>query len=189
MDNQQVASLLSTIADLLDLRAEMPFKVRAYRMAAQTIETLPEDITTLVHENRLRDLPGIGEALAKKITEYVQTGTLAYLEDLKKETPPGLIDLLKIPASAPARSPPSTKNSESTPSQTSNKRPPTDASATSKASARPPNVISCAASNSSKKPTAASSSPAPTPTAPPSSTTSKNAPISSTPASPAACAA
>ncbi len=103
MDNQQVASLLSTIADLLDLRAEMPFKVRAYRMAAQTIETLPEDITTLVHENRLRDLPGIGEALAKKITEYVQTGTLAYLEDLKKETPPGLIDLLKIPGLGPRK--------------------------------------------------------------------------------------
>jgi DNA polymerase (family X) len=103
MNNQQVAILLHTIADLLDLRAEMPFKVRAYRMAAQTIETLDEDITSIVHENRLRDIPGIGEALAKKITEYVQTGKLTYLEDLKKETPEGLIELMRIPGLGPRK--------------------------------------------------------------------------------------
>ncbi len=103
MDNQQVSSLLSTIADILDLRGEMSFKVRAYRMAAQMIETLDSDITTLVHENRLQELPGIGEALAKKITEYVQTGKLAYLEDLKKETPEGLIELMQIPGLGPRK--------------------------------------------------------------------------------------
>lgn len=103
MNNQQVAALLSTIADLLDLKAEMPFKVRAYRIAAQTIETLNDDITTLVHENRLREIPGIGDALAKKITEYVQTGKLKYLEDLKKDTPEGLIELMRIPGLGPRK--------------------------------------------------------------------------------------
>jgi len=103
MDNHDVATLLGTIADLLDLKGEMPFKIRAYRMAAQMIDTLTDDITTLVHHNRLQDLPGIGEALAKKITEYVQTGKLTYLDDLKKDIPPGLIDLMRIPGLGPRK--------------------------------------------------------------------------------------
>ena len=67
MKNQLVADILYEIADLLDLKGEMFFKTRAYRIAAQTIETLEEDIEIVSQEERLRDISGVGEALAKKI--------------------------------------------------------------------------------------------------------------------------
>ena len=83
MKNRLVAELLYKIADLLDLKGEIFFKTRAYRLAAQTIEVLDEDIEIIVKEGRLQDIPGIGEALAKKITEFVETGELQYFEKLK----------------------------------------------------------------------------------------------------------
>jgi len=91
------------IADLLDLKGEMFFKTRAYRIAAQTIEALEDDIEDIVHQGTLESIPGIGEALAKKITELVQTGKLTYLERLKKDVPTGLIDLLGIPGLGPRK--------------------------------------------------------------------------------------
>ena len=103
MKNQQVAELLYNIADLLDIKGEMVFKIRAYRIAAQTIETLEEDIDVLVKEKRLETLRGIGEALAKKITEYVETGRVEYYEKLKKEMPEGLLALLNIPGLGPKK--------------------------------------------------------------------------------------
>lgn len=103
MKNQLVADTLYTIADLLDLKGDLFFKTRAYRMAAQTIETLEEDVEKLVAQGTLQSIPGIGEALAKKITELVQTGKLGYLEQLKKEVPTGLIKLLNIPGLGPKK--------------------------------------------------------------------------------------
>ena len=79
MKNQLVAEILYEIADLLDLKGEIFFKTRAYRMAAQTIEVLDEDIEVVTKEDRLKDIPGIGEALAKKIREIVETGNLEFL--------------------------------------------------------------------------------------------------------------
>jgi DNA polymerase (family 10) len=103
MKNKFVADTLYMIADLLDLKGEVFFKTRAYRMAAQTIEALDEDIETFVSQGTLESIPGVGEALAKKITELVTTGKLKYLEDLKKEVPAGLIDLLSIPGLGPKK--------------------------------------------------------------------------------------
>ncbi len=103
MKNQFVADTLYMVADLLDLKGEIFFKTRAYRMAAQTIEALDEDIENLVHQGRLKSIPGVGEALAKKITELVKTGKLGYLERLKEEVPPGLIDLLAIQGLGPRK--------------------------------------------------------------------------------------
>jgi DNA polymerase (family 10) len=103
MKNQFVADVLYMIADLLDLKGENFFKIRAYRIAAQTIEALDEDVEKLVNQSRLESIPGVGEALAKKITELVQTGKIEYLERLKKEMPPGLIDLLNIPGLGPKK--------------------------------------------------------------------------------------
>ena len=103
MKNQFVADILYMIANLLDLKGEIFFKTRAYRIAAQTIEALDEDIEKLVNQGRLESIPGVGEALAKKITELVQTGKLEYLERLKKEVPTGLIDLLGIPGLGPKK--------------------------------------------------------------------------------------
>jgi len=103
MKNQFVADTLYRIADLLDLKGEMFFKTRAYRMAAEAIQALDGDIEQLVHEGTLESIPGVGEALAKKITELVQTGKLGYLEQLKKEVPIGLIDLLGVPGLGPKK--------------------------------------------------------------------------------------
>jgi len=103
MKNQFVADILFQIADLLDLKGEIFFKTRAYRMAAQTIEVLEEDIADIVKEKRLKDIQGIGDALAKKITELVQTGRLEYFERLKKEIPAGLLDMLNISGLGPKK--------------------------------------------------------------------------------------
>jgi DNA polymerase (family X) len=103
MKNQFIADTLYMIADLLDLKGEIFFKTRAYRIAAQTIEALDEDIERLVNQGTLKSIPGVGEALAKKITELVLTGKLEYLERLKKEVPTGLIDLLGIPGLGPKK--------------------------------------------------------------------------------------
>jgi len=103
MKNQLVADVLYQIADLLDIKGEIFFKTRAYRMAAQKIETLNEDIETVVKENRLREIPGVGEALAKKIKELVETGRLEYFEKLKKEIPPELLKMLDISGLGPKK--------------------------------------------------------------------------------------
>ena len=97
MKNQLVADILYQIADLLDLKGEMFFKTRAYRLAAQTIEVLDEDIKTITEEGRLNLIPGVGDALAKKITEIVETGRLEFFERLKKEMHEGLLTMLEIP--------------------------------------------------------------------------------------------
>ena len=96
MKNKLVADIFYRIADLLDVNGEIFFKTRAYRKAAQTIETLDENIEIVSKEKRLQLIPGIGESLAKKIKEIVETDRLEYYEKLKKETPEGVIDLLEI---------------------------------------------------------------------------------------------
>ena len=103
MKNKFVADTLYMIADLLDMKGEVFYKTRAYRTAAQNIEAMDEDIETFVNQKTLESIPGIGEALAKKITELVTTGKLNYLEDLKKEFPAGLVDLLSIPGLGPKK--------------------------------------------------------------------------------------
>jgi DNA polymerase (family 10) len=103
MKNQFVADVLYQIADLLDLKGEIFFKTRAYRMAAQTIEVLDEDIEDIVKKGKLRNISGIGEALAKKITELVETGKLEYFEQLKKEIPAGLLEMLEISGLGPKK--------------------------------------------------------------------------------------
>ena len=103
MKNQLVAEILYKIADLLDVKGEIFFKTRAYRMAAQTIEAMDEDIETISNENRLQSISGVGEALAKKIKEIVETGKLEYFERLKEEIPEGLLTLLDIPGLGPKK--------------------------------------------------------------------------------------
>ncbi|MBN1281077.1 MAG: DNA polymerase/3'-5' exonuclease PolX [Candidatus Thermoplasmatota archaeon] len=103
MKNQVVAEIFNTIADLLDVKGEVFFKTRAYRMAAQTIVTLDEDIEKIANQGRLQTIPGVGAALAEKIKEIVTTGKLKYLERLKKEIPAGVLDLLSIQGLGPRK--------------------------------------------------------------------------------------
>ncbi len=103
MDKKDVAAILSEIGTLLELKGENPFKSRAYTAGARAIEGLEEDLRTLVSENRLQDVPGIGEGLAQKISELVRTGHLPYYEELKKELPAGLQEMLRIPGLGPKK--------------------------------------------------------------------------------------
>jgi len=75
------------IAELLKLKKDNIFKIRAYEKAARAIEELEVDVGELVAEGRLKEIPGVGEAINKKITELVTTGKLAFYERLKAEFP------------------------------------------------------------------------------------------------------
>ena len=103
MKNQLVAEIFYQIADLLEIVGDIPFKSRAYRRAAQTIDVLDEDIEDVVKEDRICNIPGIGEGLAKKIREIVGTGKLDYFEKLKKEIPDSLLTLINIPGVGPKK--------------------------------------------------------------------------------------
>jgi len=103
VNKKQVIDVLNEIGLLLELKEELPFKARAYYNAARALELEDADIDELVSQNKLRQVKGIGEAIAKKITELVTTGHLEYYERLKKEVPPGLIEMLKIPGLGPKR--------------------------------------------------------------------------------------
>jgi len=83
MKNAEVGKILEDIADLLETKGENPFKIRAYRKAARSIEQLPVEVEVLVKEERLKEIPGVGEAISKKITELVTTGRLEYYEKLR----------------------------------------------------------------------------------------------------------
>jgi DNA polymerase (family 10) len=103
MNKDQVAEVLVSIATLLELKGENPFKSRAYQNAARTIEGLSEPLDKVVAEARLADIKGIGDALQQKITELVTTGRLQYYEDLKASIPPGLVAMLDIPGLGPKK--------------------------------------------------------------------------------------
>jgi len=85
MKNSEVAKVFQDIADLLERKKDNWFKIRAYRKAADSIEQLSADVEQLVREDRLKEIPGAGEAITKKITELVTTGRLEYYEKLKAE--------------------------------------------------------------------------------------------------------
>ncbi|GAX87682.1 DNA polymerase, family X [Lebetimonas natsushimae] len=104
MTNADIAKMLSLTADLLDIKGENPFKVRAYRNAARLIENSSKDFEKLVREGfDLTRLPGIGHDLSEYIKEIVTTGKFSKLEELKKEVPEGLIDMLSIEGLGPKR--------------------------------------------------------------------------------------
>ena len=102
MKNIEVARLLYEIANLLEIQ-EVPFKPQAYRRAAMSIESLSEDIEEIYKQEKLKEIPGIGEGIAKKIIEYLDTGKSTYLEELKKEFPVNVSELMKIPGLGPKK--------------------------------------------------------------------------------------
>ncbi len=106
MTNAQIAQAFQTIADLLSLKDENPFKIRAYQRASQTITSLPEDLAALYkREGRegFSAIPGIGFDLSAKMEEMVTTGKLNYLIDLQKELPKGLIEITNIQGMGPKK--------------------------------------------------------------------------------------
>jgi histidinol phosphatase-like PHP family hydrolase/DNA polymerase/3'-5' exonuclease PolX len=92
------------MADLLEIDGANPFRVRAYRNAARTVSGLPRDLTEMIADSEdLTELSGIGEDLAGKIKEIVETGALSELRKLQEKTPSGLHDLMKLEGLGPKR--------------------------------------------------------------------------------------
>ncbi|MDP2755954.1 MAG: DNA polymerase/3'-5' exonuclease PolX [Nitrospirota bacterium] len=100
MKNQEIAEIFNDIADLLEIKGENPFRIRAYRRAALNIEGLVKNVAETTKDELIK-IPGIGQDLAGKIEEYVRTGRLQFYEDLKKEVPEGLSLLLSVPSLGP----------------------------------------------------------------------------------------
>jgi len=88
MKNAEISAVFADIADRLELKKENIFKIRAYRRVALSIEQLPVEVEQLVREDRLKEIPGAGEAITKKLTELITTGKLEYYEKLKAESTP-----------------------------------------------------------------------------------------------------
>jgi len=102
--NGEISRVLNELADLLDIKGDNQFRVRAYRNAARSVETLPKPAGELLAEGTdLSSFPGIGGAIADKIQQLVETGTISQLDSLKKEIPEELLELLKIPELGPRR--------------------------------------------------------------------------------------
>ena len=96
MNKDQIAAIFENIARLLELKGENPFKIRAYTHAVRALEILSEPVETLVAEERVSSVDGIGKAISEKITELVQTGRLAYYDKLRDEFPPDILTLFDI---------------------------------------------------------------------------------------------
>ncbi|MBC7326436.1 MAG: DNA polymerase/3'-5' exonuclease PolX, partial [Moorella sp. (in: Bacteria)] len=97
MTNLELAWALAEMGDLLELKGEEPFKVRAYHRAARSLENLEEEAAALYARGALEEIPGVGKNLAKKIAELLTTGRSTFLENLRREVPAGLRDMLAIP--------------------------------------------------------------------------------------------
>ncbi|HEX6939230.1 MAG TPA: PHP domain-containing protein [Longimicrobiales bacterium] len=104
MENVEIAEKLREVADLLEIRGENRFKVRAYRNAARTVEGLTEPLAELVRRGAdLEELPAIGKDMAGYITELVRTGRLRRLEQLEKRTPRGAAELIRLEGVGPKK--------------------------------------------------------------------------------------
>jgi DNA polymerase (family 10) len=93
----EIADTLEAIGLLLELKGENAFKTRAYANAARAVDTYPGSIERMAQENRLTEIPGIGAAIAGKISELALTGRLEFHEKLRAEFPPTLFDLFDLP--------------------------------------------------------------------------------------------
>jgi DNA polymerase (family 10) len=101
MKSYEVARLFERMADVLELKGQNPFRIRAYRRAAQNLESLSEDLETLAREERLDEVPGIGADLAGKIAEYLRTGHIKEIDAACRTVPRGVVELLDVPGIGP----------------------------------------------------------------------------------------
>ena len=104
VQNTEIRDIFNQVADLMEIKGENPFRVRAYREAARVVGGMSEQMEGLVAAGQdLTQYRGIGKDLAEKIKEIVATGKLAFLDDLKSEVPASLLDILAIPELGPKK--------------------------------------------------------------------------------------
>ena len=104
MDNPEIARILEEVADILEIQSANQFRIRAYRNASRTVESLTTPLRKWVEENRsLTDLPGIGKEMGNHIREMVETGTLGFRDELLADVPRSLIELMRLPNLGPKK--------------------------------------------------------------------------------------
>ncbi len=103
MDKHQIAAILNETAVMMELIGENTFKIRAYYQGARSLESVSESIQSLIDEDKLKDIKGIGKGLYENILELYNTGTLTIHQELLQKTPPGLFDILRIPGLGPKK--------------------------------------------------------------------------------------
>ncbi|HEY1204992.1 MAG: DNA polymerase/3'-5' exonuclease PolX [Bryobacteraceae bacterium] len=101
MENREIGRLLSETADLMEIAAEDPFRIRSYRNGASAIESLPERIEDIAKEGKLTGIPGIGKGLASAIDEILKRGSFERRDLLLTKYPPTALELLKIQGLGP----------------------------------------------------------------------------------------
>lgn len=103
MNNQQIAQVFANIADLLEIKGEVIYKVLAYRRAAESLRDYSREVRAVWQEGKLRDIPAVGAAIEEKINELLATGKLNFYERLRGELPEGLVDVLAVPDVGPKK--------------------------------------------------------------------------------------
>ena len=101
MKNLEIASIFGNMADLLEIQGANPFRVRAYRNGRSSLEGLTDTVEEIAKRGALKDISGIGKDLAAKIVEYIDSGNIQAFEDLKKEVPIGLVEIVSVPTIGP----------------------------------------------------------------------------------------
>lgn len=99
MTNPQIADVFRRLANLMELRQDNAFKIRAYRNAADVIEDTPTPLVDMISAggvSRLRELPGVGEAISKKIEDLLTTGSFKAYDEIRREIPETVLDLLQV---------------------------------------------------------------------------------------------
>ncbi|MBN1823230.1 MAG: DNA polymerase/3'-5' exonuclease PolX [Endomicrobiales bacterium] len=103
MKNREVAASLYEISELLSVKNDNKFKIRAYEMASRILESLTEPIERIASEKKLTEIPGIGRGIAEKIEEYLKNGRISYLDELKKEFPKGFLEVMSVQGLGPKK--------------------------------------------------------------------------------------
>jgi DNA polymerase (family 10) len=98
MTNQEIAGFFHRLANLMELREDDPFRIRSYRMAAETIEDWPKPLAKIAADGAtaLRELPGVGPAISQKIMDLLATGTFKTYQEITAEIPETTLDLLRV---------------------------------------------------------------------------------------------
>lgn len=103
LTNRDLADTFTKVADLLEIKGEIVYKIVAYRKAADSLNNLGRDAKEYWRNGELNEIPGVGKAIAEKIDELLTTGKLGFLEKLESEVPPGLAELLQVPDLGPRK--------------------------------------------------------------------------------------
>src|SRR5579862_1120650 len=101
MTNHEIAERFQEIADVLEIKGENTFKIRAYRRAVETIEALAEPLSELDARGELDRLPGFGDAIVRKTRDFMSTGTTKLYEEIRSAVPAGVLKMAAVPGIGP----------------------------------------------------------------------------------------